>query len=341
MDLRPHTLLRPCPEPTPAGNTAAAPHFRWHLVPSGACPQHKHDARQAGPIRYSRATTFRIGLVHRKKRLHRLPKIIGNEAKCHGAFSFFSPPWLLHRHSRLLTLGGFETASKNKFVFVKLDFPRTHEMPLRQVRQNERLAQKYRVEGFPTVILFDSKGRPYARTGYQSGGVTDYVVHLDQLDGKLRKRDELFALSERSEGKAGAVLLDRALMSLQEDGVLQDYDSEIDKVIELDPNNESGLKEKYETGRKFFRIVSLIQEQRFREAQSVISDFSLKAEAPKSTQQRLLYLKSVVLHGLGEESSEIQVLNEAIALDPNSPLSLHLRGIISEHQIDQNPEGQE
>lgn len=105
MDLRPHAFLRPCPEPAPAGNAAAAPHFRWHLVPSGARPQHKHDACQAGPIRYSRATTFRIGLVRRKKRLNRLPKIIGNEAKCHGAFSFFSPPWLWHRHSRLLTLG--------------------------------------------------------------------------------------------------------------------------------------------------------------------------------------------------------------------------------------------
>lgn len=250
-------------------------------------------------------------------------------------------PMCVKLHNEIVGTQEFREATKNKFVLVKLDFPRTQEMPFRQVQQNERVAQKYRIEGFPTVILLDSNGRPYARTGYQPGGVTDYVVHLDQLDGKLRKRDELFALSERAEGKAGAELLDRALMSLQEDGVLQDYDSEIDKVIELDPNNESGLKEKYETGRKFFRIVSLIQEQRFREAQTVISEFSLKAEAPISSRQRLLYLKAVVLHGLGEESSEIQVLNEAVALDPNSPLSQHLRSIISEHQVDRKPKDQE
>ncbi|MBE7461861.1 MAG: thioredoxin fold domain-containing protein [Planctomycetes bacterium] len=250
-------------------------------------------------------------------------------------------PMCVKLHNEVVGTQEFREATKNKFVLVMLDFPRTQKMLFRQVQQNERLARKYRIEGFPTVILLDSKGRPYARTGYQPGGATDYVVHLDQLDEKLRNRDELFALSERAEGKARAELLDRALMSLQEDGVLQDYDSEIDEVIKFDPNNEAGLKEKYETGRKFIRIVSLIQEQRFQEAQTVISESSLKADAPIPSRQRLLYLKAVVLHGLGEESSEIRVLNEAIALDPSSPLSHHLRSIISEHQVDQKPIGQE
>ena len=68
-----------------------------------------------------------------------------------------------------------EFASAN-LVPVKLDFPRRAEQSEEQRAANQALAKKYQVEGFPTVILLDSKGAELAReVGYGGGGVTAFI----------------------------------------------------------------------------------------------------------------------------------------------------------------------
>lgn len=47
--------------------------------------------------------------------------------------------------------------------------------------QNQQLAQKYGVRGFPTVLLLDENGEVLARTGYQRGGAESYVEHLKEI----------------------------------------------------------------------------------------------------------------------------------------------------------------
>ncbi|NQT92016.1 MAG: hypothetical protein HQ559_04580, partial [Lentisphaerae bacterium] len=47
--------------------------------------------------------------------------------------------------------------------------------------QNEALAKKYNVSGFPTVLLLDAKGKVLARTGYRKGGAAAYVKHIQEL----------------------------------------------------------------------------------------------------------------------------------------------------------------
>ncbi|GHC55206.1 hypothetical protein GCM10007100_22170 [Roseibacillus persicicus] len=46
------------------------------------------------------------------------------------------------------------------FILVELDFP-NGDKELK--KKNEPYAEKYKIEGFPTVILFDSKGKEYER----------------------------------------------------------------------------------------------------------------------------------------------------------------------------------
>jgi protein disulfide-isomerase len=48
-------------------------------------------------------------------------------------------------------------------------------------KQNQDLSDKYRIEGFPTVVLMDATGKELARTGYVPGGGTAYVAHLKEL----------------------------------------------------------------------------------------------------------------------------------------------------------------
>ena len=69
-------------------------------------------------------------------------------------------------------------ASKNAILF-KCDFPRTIHQPDSIKKQNNALAQKYGISGFPTVLLIDSKGNVLAKSAYQRGGSASWVDSLN------------------------------------------------------------------------------------------------------------------------------------------------------------------
>lgn len=73
-----------------------------------------------------------------------------------------------------------EYAGKNVVLFLA-DFPSRKKQPAKTKSQNKVLAEKYKVRGFPTVLLMDAKGNVLARTGYQKGGPQKYVKHLKSL----------------------------------------------------------------------------------------------------------------------------------------------------------------
>ena len=73
-----------------------------------------------------------------------------------------------------------EYASKN-LVLLELDFPRMKKMPPEVTAQNEKLAIKYGIQGFPTVVVFDSSGKPLGALGYQAGGPQAFIAELEKL----------------------------------------------------------------------------------------------------------------------------------------------------------------
>jgi len=72
----------------------------------------------------------------------------------------------------------FETYAKKNLILVKLDFPRNIEQSTETKMYNNNLAQKFGVQGFPTILLFNSSGKLVLTTGYQPGGPATYVNHL-------------------------------------------------------------------------------------------------------------------------------------------------------------------
>jgi len=70
---------------------------------------------------------------------------------------------------------------KEKFILFTADFPMKSKPAPEIEKQNKDLAEKYKVEGFPTVLILDKDGKALARTGYRKGGPTEYVEHLKQL----------------------------------------------------------------------------------------------------------------------------------------------------------------
>jgi thioredoxin-related protein len=73
-----------------------------------------------------------------------------------------------------------EYASKN-LVLLELDFPRKKQMPPETTAQNEKLLMKYGIQGFPTIVVFDSSGKPLGALGYQAGGPQAFIAELEKL----------------------------------------------------------------------------------------------------------------------------------------------------------------
>jgi thioredoxin-related protein len=93
--------------------------------------------------------------------------------------------WCIRLDREVLTDAAFVVPAEQDFVFVLIDFPRNRSGQSQTLQQqNAELAAQNRIEGYPTVILADSEGEPYARTGYQQGGGAAYLEHVRKLQTK-------------------------------------------------------------------------------------------------------------------------------------------------------------
>ena len=89
--------------------------------------------------------------------------------------------WCTRLMGEVFSKSEFQDYAKKSLVLFKADFPRSKVIPEQVVRQNRKLAERYRIQGFPTILLVDAAGKELARTGYRRGGAKAYVEHLDGL----------------------------------------------------------------------------------------------------------------------------------------------------------------
>jgi thioredoxin-related protein len=89
--------------------------------------------------------------------------------------------WCIKLDREVFSQAAFKSYATNNLVLLMLDFPRTKPQTDAVKKLNASLAEKYGVEGFPTILLLDATGRELGRTGYQPGGPDAYVAHLKDL----------------------------------------------------------------------------------------------------------------------------------------------------------------
>lgn len=73
-----------------------------------------------------------------------------------------------------------EYASKN-LVLVELDFPKRKPMPDAIKIQNVKLARRYQVQGFPTIIVLNGDGKMVGELGYMEGGPEVFIEALEKM----------------------------------------------------------------------------------------------------------------------------------------------------------------
>jgi thioredoxin-related protein len=139
----------------------------------------------------------------------------------------------------------FVPGVENNFVLVKLDFPKSLELPEDLQKQNEEMASTYGVEGFPTVIMVDTSLKPFAFAGYQEGGAENFIKMMTEAHERRVDRDENLAAAQKQSGGERAQLLDAAISELGEEIVSVYYTDVVEEIVKLDKNNELGLRAKW------------------------------------------------------------------------------------------------
>jgi thioredoxin-related protein len=97
--------------------------------------------------------------------------------------SDWCPPCIAMRKN-VFSKKEFVDAASKKFILVELDFPKGDKAV---AEKNEPLAAKYKVDGFPTVILLTPEGKEFTRFPASKFPKTD--LFLKHLDESLEKKD--------------------------------------------------------------------------------------------------------------------------------------------------------
>ena len=89
--------------------------------------------------------------------------------------------WCIMLDKEVFSKAEFQEYAKKNLVLLELDFPRQKRMPPEVTAQNEKLAVKYGIQGFPTVVVFNSSGKPLGALGYTAGGPQAIIAQLERL----------------------------------------------------------------------------------------------------------------------------------------------------------------
>jgi thioredoxin-related protein len=252
------------------------------------------------------------------------------ESKKNLMINFTGSDWCqycIKLKSEVFDKDAFKAGVKDKYVLVEIDYPKDKsKQSAETIKQNEELETQYQVSGYPSILLCDEMGKPYAATGYTGAGPEEYVKHLDEIQAKKAQRDESFASASKMEGVAKAKALVAAIeaMELNDKMVSNFYGDSIAEIKKADPEDSSGYIRKTE-----LKVISAKAMEDLNEAAGgkewatalEVADKTLKVEGlSKEDTQLFTYLRGRVLGELKKFDEAIKALEDAKAVLPTSEM---------------------
>ena len=88
--------------------------------------------------------------------------------------------WCKKLDAEVFSQQAFKDYAAKKLVLVEVDFPKGFKLPEKVAKQNEKLGQKYKVNGYPTVVLLSFSGKEKGQLGYVEGGPEAFIKALEK-----------------------------------------------------------------------------------------------------------------------------------------------------------------
>jgi len=242
--------------------------------------------------------------------------------------------WCIRLDREVFSDDVFKKTVTKDFVLVLLDLPNDKsKIPAEVQAQNERLKGKYAIRGYPTVILADAKGRPYAQTGYQAGGPETYLAHLAELHKTGTAFAKYMKLAAAPDLKPldKVRLLDKAVDAIDLPLLVAYYSDITDQIMVLDKDNKAGVKRKYELRLRADQAEKVLAggdtEKAIELYEGLIRDY-----LPTGEQAQALYFSlSDAYFRAGHKDKAKTSLKKALQAAPESKTAARLREIMERH----------
>lgn len=242
--------------------------------------------------------------------------------------------WCIKLDKEVFQHDEFKAGVKDKFVLVELDFPRDKsKIDKATQQQNKELGKTYAVRGYPSIMLTNAKGRPYAKTGYRPGGPAAYVKHLDELQAQRAKLDEALAAAAKLKDVAKANTLVVALrsLSISEDLIAAFYGEVVEQIKAADPEDASGYIKGFEQKKRMAefskKLNELARENNMEEALKLV-DATMQAENfDAELTQRMIMTKATIYAQMERFEDSLAHVDKALDVYPDGPNNEGIKGM--------------
>ena len=89
--------------------------------------------------------------------------------------------WCIRLEKEVFSKPEFAEYAKQNLVLLTVDFPHAKPLSDEVRKQNRELAEKYGIEGFPTIVVLNEDGKPVGALGYQPGGPSAFIAELKKM----------------------------------------------------------------------------------------------------------------------------------------------------------------
>lgn len=87
--------------------------------------------------------------------------------------------WCIKLHDEVFSKEEFQQWAKDNVVLLELDYPQSVPQPASLKEQNQELAQKFEIRGYPTVLFLDAEENVLGRYGYDEGGPENWIAKAE------------------------------------------------------------------------------------------------------------------------------------------------------------------
>ncbi len=246
--------------------------------------------------------------------------------------------------SAILDKDTFAKKAAKDFVLVNLDFPESEGViDEEQMNKNFETAQRYYLQAFPTVLLLSSDGDVYGQVPYDET-VTDpakYLETVKSFDAVKKQRADLKKKIAAASGAEKVVLIDSLfeMTSPEYRGLLGEY---IEEIPALDPNNQTGLRGKYDLQLAYNAAMDAyasgdgaLASQKFLD---VIATGILDPAQIQEAYYMAAYLQAI--SGTADETAVIGMLQKAVDADPENPNAAEILYTIEQIRLASEQQGE-
>jgi thioredoxin-related protein len=240
--------------------------------------------------------------------------------------------WCIKLRGEVFDKEPFKATAPKQYVLVELDYPRQKQQSDELKKQNKELSEKYKIEGFPTILLMDADGQVIARTGYREGGPEEYLKHLADFSRVYENLLALKAKLDKVKGLDRAKLLDEIVDGYKKLGneSSDDVTQWSKEIIALDADNKAGLKVKYEFPLTVAEANKLAQTGKAEEARKLL-DKALSLKGIPAEMRQEGYMAKVQISFSERKFVEVvSTLKEAKDAAPESPMAKRIDALIAQ-----------